>query len=356
MRIDRSNITPAVILTLALTAACTKVRPGQDSSPAIGFSPAVTTRAMIESSGDPAFSAFDVRAYSYLKAEDGTPADPVTVFDGETVTRSGSTWTYEGTRYWTPGRIYDFYAVFPSGVEHVTVAPPSAAATEGTVSITDFDAREKGPDGTCRDLMLAVTKDRSYDPATQPDGPETVQMAFTHLLSRLSLVCKQTNADDIADFEPKVYSARLYGMSPIGNFVSSGYEPDNVQSIRRCWTADKNFATTATDSYVSFSNDKGTLVDADEGLCLFQDVTAIPQTFSLGMFFEIEYSTMRTGNNIEPEHHNIRLDLTTLDMEAWEAGMHYVYTFSISPDGLILFDTPNVIPWDKATGSIIIVQ
>lgn len=229
MRIDRSNITPAVIVMLALTAACTKVRPGQDSSPAIGFSP-------------------------------------------------------------------------------------------------------------------AVTKDRSYDPTAQPDGPETVQMAFTHLLSCIDLECIPENTAGINDFYPIIYSAKLYGMSGTADFSSASFNPENSGTIRNCWTV-KGTPTDSESPYCQYLPSDGTNgTTVENRMTLLSEKMVIPQTFTSGMMFEIEYAT---GTDDPHGTHTAYIDLQHIGgYDAWEAGKHYIYTFTISPEGYILFDIPEVIPWE----------
>ena len=48
--------------------------------------------------------------------------------------------------------------------------------------------------------------------------------------------------------------------------------------------------------------------------------------------------------------------LASLPLAVWEAGKHYRYTFTISDNDRILFDTPTVNAWTEAVGGIIIVD
>ena len=82
------------------------------------------------------------------------------------------------------------------------------------------------------------------------------------------------------------------------------------------------------------------------------DVMVFPQqTFRPGMAFKVEWSATGDGTT-----RSSVIELISLPLEAWVGGKHYVYTFTISPEGRIIFDTPSVQKWDEAVGGIIIVE
>ena len=88
-----------------------------------------------------------------------------------------------------------------------------------------------------------------------------------------------------------------------------------------------------------------------EGLLLL-DALPLPGQLTQEAFVEVEYSTDSAGTNRK----TTAVQLTALPVTIWEAGQQYRYSFSISDEDRILFDTPAVNPWSEAVGGIIIVD
>ena len=150
--------------------------------------------------------------------------------------------------------------------------------------------------------MLAITTGKSYDPAMQTTGPDKVALTFRHLLSRIDLVCRQDNTLGADNFQPRIYAANLHGMYSTADFSSGGYDPSDNGTILGCWTQTGE-QTTAAAPYYSRQEETGIPVPAGEELTLLTDAMVI-----------------------------------------------------ISPDGFIVFGTPEVDPWKNAVGGITIVD
>ena len=136
----------------------------------IGFGTPGMTRAAGVVNDFSAGSAFSVWGW-YVPAD----ADSE-VFRAATVsTPDGSTWGYEGTRYWKAGRTYSFYALYPTSGELTSDGAVVSAGYEadGTLSLEGFDATGG------YDLMAASARDMSGD------TPEIVPLGFKHLLARV---------------------------------------------------------------------------------------------------------------------------------------------------------------------------
>lgn len=312
------------------------------SSP-ISFDAAPLSKAPVENVDE--ITGFDVWGWNYSTAG---AADAVTVFDRVNVFRQNGGWGYDDVRYWAPERTYDFYALYPSGVAEAGSTTEDEGVPE--FSIVDYEALAPDTDGTQRDLMLASATGMVYDPQEAPGGPDKVRLHFTHLLARIDLVCRPyVSQDSWPDgYSPKVYSAKLYGLGKTATFQAGNFDSGNTQSIRGCWTIS---GQTVTDESCPYADAVITEASIKEETVLLRDVMVFPQSFQPGICFKIEYSAsdnaLRSSSIIE---------LITLPLEAWEAGRHYVYTFTISPEGRIIFDVPDVQPWDEATGGIIIVE
>lgn len=167
---------------LALSA-CTSEEVVQESvrqSNAIGFQSAVGNATRGIDATNP-LTSFNVYGY-YTKP--GFEANPVTVFDGDKVTGSGSDWSYGTTyRYWVPGATYYFYAYSCENKELTENGSPS-------MSFDDDGAVSVGISGyVCNnehqhDLIFAVND-------TGIEGKEKdnakVPFSFNHVLSKVKV-------------------------------------------------------------------------------------------------------------------------------------------------------------------------
>ena len=327
---------PVTTVALLLTS-CTNIlvhdaeEDGVDGM-AIDFRTPALTRVAIESFTPG--SSFSV--WGWYVPEDAANE----VFNATTVsTPDGSVWTYEGLRYWKADKTYSFYALYPSVTDLMANAATAAHYDEdGDLSVTAFDA-SKG-----YDLMAAS--------ALNISGSNTGKVAFTfgHLLARVEFVVKRNAAaDGIEGFNPVIHSAKLYGMHKTADFSASAADLIDKEVISAGWTisTDESDRTTKNEPFAVLSEEIS--VNAD-GTTLI-DALLFPQDLTIEYYFEVTYSS---ASDREPCTSTV--PLVCLPLTTWEAGKHYRYTFTVSDEDRILFDTPTVNAWGEATGGIIIVE
>ena len=336
----------AALSLLASASSCTKTRIdiGSGTGTYIEFSSALT-KTPVNSADD--MSEFAVWAY-YQAADDSCTVvfgQIGTDNTGQTVTNTDGSWTYSPLKMWEFGVPYTFFGLYPASTEGVSMTEASADEKPHII-VDSYDILSTENAG--EDLMLALNDGINY-----PEGSNTapVAMQFSHLLSMIDLVCRPygSQADWPEKYKPEVHSAKLYGISTEATFRSTGFIPGNVQSIRRGWTVDASAATTESSPYADAGITAPVLIDTEKNL--LKDVMVFPQTFAPGMCIRIEY----TASEDSPVR-NTAIELISLPLEAWEAGKHYVYTFTISPEGRIIFEVPDVRPWEDASGGIIIIE
>ena len=330
----------AALSLLAFVSSCAKVsidKPDQ-AEQYIGFSSTVVTKALVESADD--MNEFVV--WGYYTDADGNYVDVFGEIDqegtGVEVRRENGNWVYDDLRWWQFGVPYNFFAVYPTGVSGISLH----SKADPYLTIANYSMS----DNIGSDLMLATAPNIIYNEgeATQP-----VPLTFSHLLSRIDLVCRPYSDQNVEGYEPRVYSAKLYGLAAEASFRSDQYEADNAQ--RNGWTVSDGSLTTEDAPFAEASvSEEGQVID--ERTELMSDVLVFPQrTFRLGMAFKIVWASTNDGNQ-----RSSVIELISLPLEAWIGGRHYVYTFTISPEGRIVFDKPSVQKWDEAVGGIIIVE
>ena len=107
-------------------------------------------------------------------------------FDGTTVTKSGSDWTYTTPVYWENGYKYSFVAIAPAGFG--TFNAPSTVGEHGSI---DFENGE----GTT-DLIYAIDDTYATNAvSTTTTCPSPINFTFNHLLSRVMFEFKNAMDD-----------------------------------------------------------------------------------------------------------------------------------------------------------------
>lgn len=299
----------ALILTAASCTSTLSDEPATDAR-AISFTPAAETRAAVETDF-PDDSRFSV--WGWYGTDDQITNN---VFNGETVTKSGNNWSYDGgTRYWIPEMTYNFYGVYPFYPQ--TSSDNGTTATvdnTGKITVTNFDCSATGENAV--DLMTATA------PGLSGDAAPTVAMKFQHQLSKINIV------GTVEGGNCTVTSVKFEGMATKGNYNSS--DPNK-------WTTDAT-----PDSFTS--NVPKTL--NTNGVDLLGNLLLIPQTvtdqFNITVNYEMDGET-KTKN----------ISLPT-SIGQWEAGQSYKYTLTFKGNNIIF--TVNVASWGHSTGGIITVE
>ena len=291
-------------LLCLVPAACSTsvVNEPETETHAISFrAPQAETRAVVDDSSLP----------DNFLVWGGYKGDATRVFDGTTVYHP--TWDYrDGTRYWTEGKLYDFYAVYPAtGV--------AADVKEGTITIENFDCTATGKDAV--DLMTATALNVSADKMIQDDL--AVGLKFQHKLARVKFITI-SEGDAIT-----ITEAKLYGISHTGDFNEGTWTPDATSS--------SDIPSFNTES-LSISNN-----DTDEHLLFGGDLLLIPQDLDNAATFVFTYQYAG-----ETETHSVSSTLSTVgDVTAWDAGKSYSYLISIPQQPVDVTLTVTVTDWKE---------
>lgn len=236
----------------------------------------------------------------------------VNVFDGEKVTGVNSVWTYDGTRYWIPGKTYNFYAVHPAGLN-------ASVNASGTITVTDFDCSATG--GAAVDLMTATA------PGLLGSNAQTVGLEFEHELARIKFTVKSENT------VATVSSFKMYGVNYQGTLTKGATASWSL--VTACTAKNtpyklENFAFNTTNG---FEKD------------VLGDVLLIPHTDLTNAKLEIAYRYQNeTADRIST------IGLQTTDIVQWDAGKSYSYTLTIKGGELVI--TVNVVDWKEEDTSV----
>ena len=161
--------TIAGLLSSAVMVSCSNVNddPNISQTP-IDFGTTVSRAAVADKSELSSFSVWG----GYQGVED--------LFDGTVVDKNGA--YTDGTRYWIPGKTFNFYAVHPATLPSGATANVTDVAGNGIITVTDFDCSKFGTEAV--DLMTAsrIGMDGS--------NPEKVALTFKHALTRITFSAK----------------------------------------------------------------------------------------------------------------------------------------------------------------------
>lgn len=278
---------------LLLTAACTdeQVENPADGARPIAFTPAAETRAAVEGTTLPA--NFNVWG--------GYDNNATNVFKGVIVQYPN--WTYTGgPQYWIPGKTYNFYGVYPTGV--------GSCNNSGVITVDNFDCSKFGEEAV--DLMTATaTGDGS--------NPKPVAMEFKHQLSKVNIIATVEGGNCI------VNSVTFSGMATKGSYNSTS-----------------GWSNTTTGSFIS---SESKVLDTT-GFDLLGDLLLIPQTVTEEFKINVNYT-------LDDETQAKEISLPT-SIDQWEAGQSYKYTLTFKGNNIIF--TVNVASWGHSTGGIITVE
>ena len=294
------NLALALLLTAGMAASCADDLPAPTdtaSTQAITFDTPQTRAAKDDFNNGDKFSVWAWR--------DGTQ-----IFEKEEVSYDGATWSYDGVEYWFENQTYNFYAVYPAGLQNVTVNKT------GDITITGFDCT------TGTDLMTAKKENVQYEPIENtPAAPVAFQ--FEHLLAKVRIMGRAEN-----------------GTATVNSLTLSGLHKTGDYSSASGWTNGK----TGDD----FSGIANTKLGANAVIVLEQ--LMIPQ----GMTGNIRISVIYTLDGAIARQ-NATYTLPSDMVNQWEAGKSYQYTFTVMGNRIV-FDKPTVQAWDDATGGIIVVE
>lgn len=295
-------ISSFLCLAALLAASCTTSLTDEPDTTAraIAFStPQAGTRVAVTSSAD--MGNFSVWG--------GYDSSVDNVFNNETV--HAQTWTYDGTRYWIPGKTYNFYAVHPAGLN-------ASVNASGTITVNGFDCSKTGSEAV--DLMTATAQGDG-------DNPEKVAMEFQHELAKVFFTVESESAVTIT-------KCKIYGVNYRGTFNN-----------KTAWTA-----LTANEEADGIFNASPFSLNTTEGLSrnVFGDMLLIPHDAAQLENIKLDVSYRYSGEEETTEHAST-MDLNT-SVTAWGTGQSYHYKITIQSAKLKLNVT--VLDWSEEDTSV----
>lgn len=293
------------ILGGVVMASCSTTTDEPDTSQTpIQFGAAVSRTAVSDKDGLSSFSVWG--------GYDGN-----NLFEKTEVTNQG---VYKGgTRYWIPGKTFNFYAVHPR--EGIT----SAVADDGTITVTNFDCSKTGADAV--DLMTATAQRTTKDPIV-PEDVAAVPFKFSHELAKLNFIVKSENT------KATITSLKVYGVN---------YKGTLTKSSAATW----GDLTASTQDETPYNYTEGFEFNTTNGWekDIFGDVLIIPDSDLTGAKLEITYQYPgETGGRTSV------IDLNASQTKRWEAGRSYKYTLTIKGGSLSVNVTVN--DWDGKDTSV----
>ena len=299
----------ALILTAASCTSTLSDEPATDAC-AISFTPAAETRAAVDGTTLPANSSFSVWGWY------GTGnAINNNVFNGNTVTKSGGAWSYDGgTQYWIPRMTYNFYGVYPVYPQKSSDNGTTATVDNtGKITVTNFDCSATGKNAV--DLMTATAQGNG-------STPEPVAMPFQHELARVNIIV--TSEGDAVT----ISNAQLYGISHKGTLKGSNWELSQE--------SDK--------ANPSFTEQTLNINDTQDHLLFGGDLLLPPHNTlsdNVTLDFSYQYTTGDTASK------SASIKLKTNSVITWEKGKRYNYRINIPRNATDVNLRVEVANWEE---------
>lgn len=308
-----------VLAVLAICSACSSdpMPDTEEGKTPIGFG-VTASRAPISAASD--IQAFKVWArFSNSQTPEMTLMEREVVYRDPEDTNVPKRFTYDNTKYWVNGN-YQFYAVHP---ESATVKFDE----ENSYTFTIKDYVTTGTD----DLMLASV------PHEYPTNGSTVNLAFSHLLTKVSL--QLNKSDNNASNVITVTDAYLYGVHMQGTCTLNGGTPQWSELADVSNVGQSDLTKELTTEYTS----------------VLENYMLLPQKISndnpIYLVVLYQYKQSESSNAIEKN-----LIVPMPHEPVWAMNSSIVYKATIKVDHNIVFSTPVVEPWgnEQAGGTIII--
>ena len=299
-------------LLCLVPAACSTsvVNEPETETHAISFrAPQAETRAVVDGTSLPG----DFLVWG------GYEGDATRVFDGTTVYKNAG-WNYtDGTRYWTEGKSYGFYAIYPADLPAGSTA---SVGKDGTITVENFDCSTTGTNAV--DLMTAKAS-RDYNGTNN----SAVGLTFQHELARVTCKVKSENS------AVTIKSVKLYGVGYKGTLTKTA---GNAAT----WS---NVATYTADDTPFKKNEEFNL-NTTSGLekdNVLGDLLLLPQTLEATAQFSLTYRY-----NSDTNDRTATVSLPT--GSEWTAGQHYNYTLTLKAATVTL--NVAVLDWEEENTSV----
>lgn len=231
------------------------------------------------------FTSFQVWGLMSKGEQTGTP------FNGTTVTKSGSEWTYNGNVYWENGYNYSFVAIAPAGFG--TFNAPSTVGEYGTI---DFENGE----GTT-DLIYDVDGMYATSPvSTEGQCPGPINLTFNHLLSRVKFAFKNAMDDGstINVTAVKITNANTKATATLGETATWALAADNS-------TASLAFGNVILDDPAT---------DYAAGVTKATDHKYMIPATSADQKYTVTFTVTRNHSGVTDQyHHEVELPVVTME-------------------------------------------
>lgn len=237
------------------------------------------------------------------------------LFGGTEVTKTGNTWGYTDLQYWAANKNYKFAAYAPK-----EVGSPTWSYADGELSITTLNSDM----GHQYDLVYAEANKTTAGDITNVG---TVDLEFSHLLSKIQLVFVSGDFADNVDLE--ISDLTISGINTQG-----AWKGDVVTAATPAVTADFTNATITAN---------GTLnAETDEFYVIPQTLNNVKATFTV---------TVKDAAGTElAKKEDIEVTLPTTIL-AWVASNFYVYTATINANNIDDPDDPTQLYPIEFTGA-----
>lgn len=252
--------------------------------------------------------------------------DKNNVFKGEKVEYKNYAWSYGEPKAWVLNKTYNFYALYPSAI--------GTSNEDGSFTIQNFDLKTNtsyNKTATERiDLLRASVLNMDSN------NPETVNLTFNHMFSEIEVYGMIDQAALTAGANVQVSDISIYGIPSVASYTD----------LTNTWETN-----TRSDKGEPFfqKEQTPTLTLTTTAQNMLGNSLWVAPVLDNNCIIQISYSFNDVSQTKE-----IR-PLAYTD-GGWQAGKRYRYTFSVTDDGSILFETPKIAPWANANGSIIIIN
>lgn len=285
-------------------ASCSTTIDEPDTSQTpIQFGAAVSRAAVNDRGGMSSFSVWG----GYQGVED--------LFNATLVDKNG---TYsDGTRYWIPGKTFNFYAVHPATLPESSVADVTDVAGNGIITVTGFDCSKTGAEAV--DLMTAKKTGITYTSGSQV---QPVGLEFGHELARVNIIVN-SEAPNVT-----INSIAVTGVGYKGNYNNGQWDCTGF--------SDGQTPNTYTKTDVSLQQN----IESN----IYGDMLLLPLASEKlsNSKLKIDYTYNDTGNKESKE-----ISLATAGVTSWIKSNSYKYTLTIPKDSETLKLNVSVLPWDK---------
>lgn len=271
-----------------------------------------------------------------------------------------NTWAYENVQRWLPNSIFHFFAAYPYNIGFQQVRGESENGNLLTVYTLNVTA-----DGSAdtEDILVAT----NATDTTVEGYNETVDLKFTHLLTKVNLKIRQDFNKD-PDFDYFITKVTITGLKSSGTFgimpyssnepyYFSGWNIDNTTTF----TIEKTFDTPQILRAYGEPDPKNKIINTwEDGILL------IPQEIAAkSVKVRIDYLYDMTPGDGDPgtTNHYVEGYLPTniINQETrenlWQSGRSINYTLKVAEQNDITFAQPTINPWGAPqTGGTIIIK